>query len=115
MTANGCTHGGLKYCSNTTYIPRIISPKRKYFPALSNEDSLPSSHLSGLFIRKPAGGGPKGVAARKPVVENDARALVECMKGRTGLKSLDVGRLRATSMVKGFADAMMWVLVAKGC
>ena len=55
------------------------------------------------------------MAARKPVVENAARAPVEGVKGRTELESLVIGRLRATTMVKGFADAMMWLLVAKGC
>ena len=67
------THGGLKNCSNTTYIPRIISLKRKYLPAWSSADSLFSSHLSGFGNRNPAGGGPDGVAARRPVVENVAR------------------------------------------
>ena len=55
------------------------------------------------------------MAARKPVVENAAKALVEGVKGRTELESLAVGRLRATSMVKGFADAIVWLLVAKDC
>jgi hypothetical protein len=115
LKLNGYTHGGLKYCSNTTYIPRIISAKRKYLPALSNDDSLLSSHLSGFGSRKPAGGGPKGVTARRPVVENAAKELVAGVKGRTELESQAVGRLRATSMVKGFADAIVWLLVAIGC
>lgn len=59
---NGKTHGGLKYCSSTTYMPLAISVKRKYFPALSNDDSLLWSHRSGLGNLKPAGGGPEGVA-----------------------------------------------------
>ena len=37
----GGTYGGLKNCSNTTYMPRIISVSRKYFPALSMTDSSP--------------------------------------------------------------------------
>jgi len=49
---------------------------------------------------------------RRVVVENTARGLVVGVKGRTELESLTVGRLRATSIVKGFADAMMWLLVA---
>ena len=81
-------------------------------PALSNDDSLLSSHLSGRLIRKPAGGGPDGVAERKPEVENATSALVEGVKVRTELESLAVGRLRATSMVKGFADAIVVLLVA---
>lgn len=84
-------------------------------PALSNEDSLLSSHLSGFGRRKPAGGGPEGVAARRPVVENAAKELVPGVNGRMELESLAVGRLRATSMVKGFADAIVRSLVAKGC
>jgi hypothetical protein len=106
------TYGGLKNCSNTTYIPRAISVKRKYLPALSNADSLLSSHLSGLGNRNPGGGGPEGVAYPRRVVENTARGLVVGVKGRTELESLTVGRLRATSIVKGFADAMMWLPVA---
>jgi hypothetical protein len=112
LKLNGSTNGGLKYCSSTTYIPLAISLKRKYLPALSNEDSLLSSHLSGFGNRKPAGGGPDGVAARRPVVENGAKEFVAGVKGRTELESLAVGRLRATSMVKGFADAIVWVLAA---
>lgn len=56
------THGGLKYCSSTTYIPRTISLNKKYFPALSNDDSLLWSHRSGFGSLKFAGGGPEGVA-----------------------------------------------------
>ena len=51
--------------------------------------------------------------ARRVVVENTARGLVVGVKGRTALESLTVGRLRATSIVKGFVDAMMWLLVAR--
>jgi hypothetical protein len=47
------------------------------------------------------------------VVENTARGLVVGVKGRTELDSLAAGRLRTTSIVKGFADAMMWLLVAR--
>ncbi len=60
----GTTHGGRKNCSSTTYIPRIISVRRKYLPALSKELSLLSSHRSFRGRRKPCGGGPAGVAAR---------------------------------------------------
>jgi hypothetical protein len=55
------------------------------------------------------------VAARKLVVENAARAFVEAGKGRTELESLTDGRLRATSMVKGFADAIVSLLAANVC
>jgi hypothetical protein len=55
------------------------------------------------------------VAARRPVVENAAKELVNGVKGRIELESLVVGRLRATSMVKGFADAIVWLLVANVC
>jgi hypothetical protein len=111
---NDKTYGGRKNCSNTTYIPRAISVKRKYLPALSNEDSLLSSHLSGLGNRKPGGGGPEGVAyARRVLVENAARGLEEGASGRTAFESLAVGWIRATSIFKGFADAIMGLLVAK--
>ena len=49
---------------------------RKYVPALSNDDSLPSSHLSLRGSLKPAGGGPAGVALRKAEEENAAVVLV---------------------------------------
>jgi len=52
------------------------------------------------------------VAARRPVVEKAAREFEEGVKVRAVLDSLAVGRLRATSIVKGFADAMMGLLVA---
>jgi len=38
--------------------------------------------------------------------------LVEDVNGRMELESLAVGRLRATSIVRGFADAIVWLLVA---
>jgi len=111
---NGKTHGGRKNCSSTTYIPRAISVKRKYLPALSNEDSLLSSHLSGFGNRKPGGGGPEGVAyVRIELVDNAASGIEEHASGRIALESLAVWRLRATSIVKGFADAIVWLLVAR--
>lgn len=61
---DGTTYGGLKNCSSTTYMPRNNSAIRKYFPALSREDSVPSSHFFGGGRRKPGWGGPAGVAAR---------------------------------------------------
>jgi len=83
-------------------------------PALSNEDSLLSFHRSGFGNRKPGGGGPEGVAyARSMLVENAASGLEEHANGRIALENLAVGRLRATSIVKGFADAIVWLLVAR--
>lgn len=107
-------YGGLKNCSSTTYIPLAISVKRKYFPALSNVDSLLSSHLAGLGNRKPAGGGPDGVAARKLVEEKAATGLKVGLMVRAVLESLTGGRLRATSIVNGFADAVMVLLMTMG-
>jgi hypothetical protein len=87
---------------------------RKYFPALSNEDSLLSFHLSGFGNRKPGGGGPEGVAyARRVLVEKAGKGLEEAARGRTALESLVAGRLRTTNIVKGFADAIVWLLVAR--
>lgn len=56
------TYGGLKNCSNATYMPRNISVIRKNLPRVSNVDSFFSSHLGGLVSRKPLGGAPEGVA-----------------------------------------------------
>lgn len=56
------THGGLKYCSSATYMPRNISVMRKNRPARSSVDSDSSSHRFDLGNRKPDGGGPDGVA-----------------------------------------------------
>ena len=53
-------------------MPRTISVKRKYLPALSREVSLLSSHRSFRGSRKPCGGGPAGVAERKADVEKRA-------------------------------------------
>lgn len=85
-------------------------------PALSSEDSLASSHRSGLGSRKPAGGGPEGVACRRDVVENAAaRPVVACPSGRRAADSVAAGRLRATSIVKGFADAIvLWPVAELG-
>lgn len=103
------THGGLKNCSSTTYIPLAISVMRKYLPALSIVDSLLSSHRSGRFNRKPAGGGPEGVADLREVVEKAASDEGEAVKGRVELVNLAVGRARTTNMVIGFVEAMVVV------
>lgn len=96
-------------------MPRAISVMRKYLPALSSEDSFPSSHLSGLDRRKPGGGGPEGVADRRAVVEKAATAtrVAAGVNGRRDVESAAAGRLRATSVVKGLADAIVWLLVAE--
>ena len=54
------------------------------------------------------------MAAQRPVVENAAKALVVGANGRTALESLAVGLLRTTSIMKGFADAIVRLLVARG-
>jgi hypothetical protein len=67
-----------------------------------------------LGNRKPAGGGPEGVAyARRPIDDNAEIGVVAGAKARIEWGSLAVGRLRTTSMVKGFIDAIVWLLVAK--
>jgi hypothetical protein len=53
------------------------------------------------------------VAYRRLLVENAARGPVVAVNGRMELESLAVGRLRTTSIAKGFADAMLWLLVAR--
>lgn len=85
-------------------------------PALSREDSLLSSHRSGLGRRKPAGGGPEGVACRRAVVEKAAaRPAVAGVRGRRVADRTVAGRPRATSIVKGFADAIvLWPVVDVG-
>jgi hypothetical protein len=57
-------------------MPRNISTSKKYLPARSNELS-PSSHRFGRDNRKPGGGGPAGVAARRIVVEKKAAVAGE--------------------------------------
>lgn len=102
------THGGRKNCSSATYMPRNISSSKKYLPALSNEPS-PSSHRFGRGNRKPGGGGPAGVAARGKVVENRATVAGDGRRPDAncdGLRSVDVGRLRA-SIVNGFVLAIV--------
>ena len=69
-TACQGTHGARKNCSSTTYMPRNSSVMRKYLPALSSEDSSPSSHRFGLGRRKPFGGAPGKGASCRVEVEN---------------------------------------------
>jgi hypothetical protein len=70
------TYGGRKNCSSDTYMPRNISKSKKYLAARSNEPS-PSSQRFGRGNRKPGGGGPDGVAARRTVVEKKATVAGE--------------------------------------
>jgi hypothetical protein len=50
---------------------------------------------------------------RRVLVEKAGKGLEEAARRRTALESLATGRLRATSIVKGFADAIVWLLVAR--
>ncbi len=90
------TYGALNICSSTTHMPRSNSVIRKYLPALSSALSLSVSHRAGLAIRKPAGGGPAGSAARRKLVEK-AAAWEWCgpMEGRRRLNA--AGRVRANA------------------
>ena len=98
-------YGGRKNCSSTTYMPRAISVRRKYLPALSREDSLPSSQRSFRGSRKPWGGGPAGVAARREVLVKVADGIVVRV-ARKAVRGMEVGRARP-SMVRERAGAMV--------
>ncbi len=119
----GCStvaYGGRKNCSSTTYIPRIISPRRKYFPALSKADSLLSSHRSFLASLKPEGGGPAGVAARSALEEKVAVMKEEGRKEReSGVderKRFVEHWERIKRLAKGLWVAMpVRFVVAEGC
>ena len=98
-------YGGRKNCSSTTYMPRSISVRRKYLPALSREDSLPSSQRSFRGSRKPWGGGPAGVAARREVLVKVADGILVRV-ARKAVRGMDVGRTHA-SIVRDRAGAML--------
>lgn len=98
-------YGGRKNCSSTTYMPRIISVRRKYLPALSREDSLLSSQRSFRGSRKPWGGGPAGVAARREVLLKVADGIVVRV-ARKAVSRVEVGRVRV-SIVRERAEAMV--------
>ena len=98
-------YGGRKNCSSTTYMPRTISVSRKYLPALSREDSLPSSQRSFRGSRKPWGGGPAGVAARWEVLVKVAEGIV-VRAVRKAVKGVTVGRARVRAM-RERADAIV--------
>lgn len=89
-------------------MPRSISVSRKYLPALSREDSLPSSQRSFRGRRKPWGGGPAGVAARRVEVVKVADGQVVRAE-RNVVKGEAVGRER-TMVVRDLAEAMMVVM-----
>lgn len=104
-------------------MPRNISVRRKYWPALSMELSLPSSHRLVRGSRKPEGGGPAGVAARRAEVENAAVAIQldgEDRAQRKLLMGTEVGRVLANTVRDLVAAivvvlAMMWKYKKKGC
>ena len=79
-------------------MPRSISVSRKYFPALSRDDSLPSSQRSLRGRRKPWGGGPAGVAARKVDVVKVAADEEVVRAARKALRGDEAGRARASTM-----------------
>ena len=86
-------------------MPRTISVRRKYLPALSREVSLPSSQRSLRGSRKPWGGGPAGVAARREVLVKVADGIV--VRGvRKAVRGIEVGRTRA-SAIRERADAIL--------
>lgn len=98
-------YGGRKNCSRTTYMPRSISVRRKYLPALSREDSLPSSQRSLRARRKPWGGGPAGVAKRCVEVEKVAIVGETVRAARILVSGEEDGRTRA-SAVRERAEAI---------
>ena len=83
--------------------------RRKYLPALSREDSLPSSHRSLRARRKPCGGGPAGVAKRFVEEEKVAAAAGEkVVRPRRWLeRELDNGRSRRRRE-RERAEAIFW-------
>ena len=86
-------------------MPRSISVRRKYLPALSRDDSLPSSHRFTLGRRNPEGGGPAGKAARREEVVKVAEGHV-LRAARTLARDEEVGRARA-SAVRDLVEAIV--------
>ena len=79
---------------------------RKYFPALSSELSLPSSHLSFRGSLNPWGGGPAGVAFRIADDEKVAVAVGESIRDtKRDVMGNVVGRQRR-SIITGFVDTV---------
>lgn len=98
-------YGGRKNCSSTTYMPRAISVRRKYLPALSREDSLPSSQRSFRGSRNPWGGGPAGVAPRREVLVKVADGIF-VRAARKAVRGMELGRTRV-NMIRERADAIV--------
>lgn len=69
------------------------------------EDSLPSSQRSFRGSRKPWGGGPAGVAARREVLLKVADGIVVRV-ARKAVRGVEVGRARA-SIMRERAEAMV--------
>lgn len=69
------------------------------------EDSLPSSQRSFRGSRKPCGGGPAGVAARREVLLKVADGIVVRV-ARKAVRGAEVGRARA-SIMRERAEAMV--------
>ena len=86
-------------------MPRIISVRRKYLPALSRDDSALSSHRFTRGRRKPEGGGPAGVAAKREEVVKVADGHV-LWAARTPARDEEAGRARA-SAARDLAEAMV--------
>jgi len=90
-------------------MPRSISVRRKYLPALSSEVSLPSSHRSLRGRRKPWGGGPAGVAARGVEVVNVAAGEVVRAVRRAAVRDVVLGLVARASILRERVDAMVVV------
>ena len=84
-------------------------------PALSRDDSLPSSHRFTLGRRNPEGGGPAGKAAKREEVVKVAEGHV-LRAARTLARDEEVGRARA-SAARDLAEAIVVGInvVASGC
>jgi hypothetical protein len=89
-------------------MPRNISKSKKYLPARSNEPS-PSSHRFGRGSRKPGGGGPAGVAARRKVEEKKATVAGEGRRADANCEDLSsvVAEGPRASIINGFVLAIV--------
>ena len=93
-------------------MPRSISVRRKYLPALSRAVSLLSSHRFTRGRRKPEGGGPAGKAARREEVVKVAEGHV-LWAARTLARDEEAGRARV-SAVNDLAEAMVVGVQCRG-
>lgn len=82
-------------------------------PALSREDSTPSSQRSLRARRKPCGGGPAGVAERCWDVEKVAAAGEVVRAARMEVRGFGIGRACA-NLERERIVAMLVVLVVCG-